>query len=356
VDIEHEANSSPFEIEVTRIPGSSDSSPALKISSKLFESQEKVAFQFLKLSLPVVCQDYFISEIEWMKKKHALRTRKRNLEIQHQQMVDIAPPRQFQHQQMMFNQQFPITPIMSPMTPQNTNLEQHMLSSGFSMTDIKGLQRAYSEEAGDELPLMSPDTQAIFGVQHPLQMAVDQMTPEIKRDIMFGKTKSFDNTLTVPSMAEAQKMMRGTKKSNSIENLDQFGLSGLSTPTLGSSRQILSGDVNKKRSKSPFNKLFGKKEPQTPLKSPRSGEDAPTISIYGSSFQNLAGIGNLQQGTNLLRPVSPSPNTSVRRGSKVNITESLPDESNDLLDMNNLDLVDEYFYGVRIFPGNVLKF
>lgn len=361
VDIDDATSSSISEIEVIRIPGGSDSSPALKISDKQFETQEKTACQLLKLSLPVVCEDYFIPEIEWMRRKHALKTRKRNLETQQQQMQmegqlglmsqlgSISPTPQ-RGQQMMYNQQqFPMTPMspMSPMLQQNSNME-HMLRSGFSMSDIKGLQRTYSEENADEPPLMSPATQAIFGGKHPLQMG--QMTPEMKRDLMFGKTKSFEHTLTVPTLGEAQKLMRGGKKATSTENLERYGLSGLATPAIGASNQMLAAG-GKKRSRSPFNKLFGKKEPQTPLKSPRSGEDAPSISVYGSSFQNLAGGGHLQPNANLLRPVSPSPNTSMRRGSKVNITETLPDETNDLLDMNNLDLVDEYFYGVRIFPG-----
>lgn len=44
--------------------------------------------------------------------------------------------------------------------------------------------------------------------------------------------------------------------------------------------------------------------------------------------------------------------TGTRRGSRAKIeTEILPDETNDLLDSSVLDLIDEYFYGLRIFPG-----
>uniref|UniRef100_A0AAN0LPN8 Ryanodine receptor n=1 Tax=Polyphagotarsonemus latus TaxID=1204166 RepID=A0AAN0LPN8_9ACAR len=347
VDVEHDSNvNSPSEIEVVRIPGGSDSSPALKISNRLFETQEKVACQFLRLSLPVVCHDYFIPEIEWMRRKMALKNKKKNFDL-HSNMI---PENNLQ------NQQIPMSPLPNlqrqnlfsnqfSINSQNNVLEQHILQSGFSMNDIKGLQRTYSEEGPDDPPLMSPATQAIFGNQHPL-MLTPNLSPESKREFMFGKTKSFDNNLTVPSIAEAQKMMKNSKKATSTENLDQFSISGLMSPTPGAGNQFL---ATKKRSRSPFNKLFGKKEPTTPLKSPRSGEDAPSISIYNSSFQNLATP--TMERSNLLRPNSPNPNTSMRRGSKVNITETLPDESNDLLDSNNLDLVDEYFYGVRIFPG-----
>ena len=48
-------------IDVTRIPGGSDSPPCLKISHNYFELLEKANWEFLRLSLPVTCQDNFIS-------------------------------------------------------------------------------------------------------------------------------------------------------------------------------------------------------------------------------------------------------------------------------------------------------
>ena len=48
-------------IEVTRIPGGSDSPPCLKISHKEFETMEKANWEFLRLSLPVTFHDSFIS-------------------------------------------------------------------------------------------------------------------------------------------------------------------------------------------------------------------------------------------------------------------------------------------------------
>lgn len=47
-------------IEVTRIPAGSETPPCLKISSKMFEQCEKANWEFLRLSLPVVCEDAFI--------------------------------------------------------------------------------------------------------------------------------------------------------------------------------------------------------------------------------------------------------------------------------------------------------
>lgn len=47
-------------IDVARIPGGSDSPPCLKISHNTFETMEKANWEFLRLSLPVICQDNFI--------------------------------------------------------------------------------------------------------------------------------------------------------------------------------------------------------------------------------------------------------------------------------------------------------
>lgn len=43
-------------IDVTRIPAGSDSPPCMKISHNMFETMEKANWEFLRLSLPVICQ------------------------------------------------------------------------------------------------------------------------------------------------------------------------------------------------------------------------------------------------------------------------------------------------------------
>lgn len=47
-------------IEVTRIPAGSETPPCLKIASRMFEQCEKANWEFLRVSLPVVCDDVFI--------------------------------------------------------------------------------------------------------------------------------------------------------------------------------------------------------------------------------------------------------------------------------------------------------
>lgn len=47
-------------IDVTRIPGGADTPPCMKISHNTFETMEKANWEFLRLSLPVTCNDSFI--------------------------------------------------------------------------------------------------------------------------------------------------------------------------------------------------------------------------------------------------------------------------------------------------------
>lgn len=47
-------------IDVTRIPPGTDSPPALKISHRLYETVDKVNYEFVRLSLPVTCNDEYI--------------------------------------------------------------------------------------------------------------------------------------------------------------------------------------------------------------------------------------------------------------------------------------------------------
>lgn len=51
-------------IDVTRIPAGSDTPPCLKISHNTFETMEKANWEFLRLSLPVICNSTFIEYVQ----------------------------------------------------------------------------------------------------------------------------------------------------------------------------------------------------------------------------------------------------------------------------------------------------
>lgn len=93
-------------IDVTRILAGSDSPPCLKISHNTFETMERANWEFLRLSLPVICHSNFISEEEKMRRWQEIRIRQHRLKIE----ADQSTP---------------------------AHIEQ-IMKSGFSMSDIKG--------------------------------------------------------------------------------------------------------------------------------------------------------------------------------------------------------------------------
>lgn len=98
-------------IDVARIPAGSDTPPCLKISHNTFETMEKANWEFLRLSLPVICLSTFISENEKMKRWQEIKQRQNRL-ISEQIEASMA-------------------------NPLSDHMEQ-IMRSGFSMSDIKG--------------------------------------------------------------------------------------------------------------------------------------------------------------------------------------------------------------------------
>ena len=62
-------------IDVTRLPAGSDNPPSLKISHNTYELEETADWEFLRLSLPVTCNDRFITEHEKARRWHEIQTR-----------------------------------------------------------------------------------------------------------------------------------------------------------------------------------------------------------------------------------------------------------------------------------------
>lgn len=112
-------------IDVTRIPGGSDTPPCMKISHNTFETMEKANWEFLRLSLPVSCQSNFIDENEKARRWEEIKIR------QHRLLAEVA----------------------EQTTPAHID---HIMKSGFTMNDIKGLHRNYSEDAVEADEIMRP--------------------------------------------------------------------------------------------------------------------------------------------------------------------------------------------------------
>ncbi|KAH7933995.1 hypothetical protein HPB49_020195 [Dermacentor silvarum] len=174
-------------VEVNRIPAGGECPPALKITHKLFESVEKVNYEFLRLSLPVCCNENLIEEQEKEHRWEEVRRRQRRAQAEKSSVRHPA------------------------------NLEHHMLRSGFSMSDVKDLQRGYSDEGGD--------------TEEPMHMEHRPPTPQQRRRSMLSprgttgtltKTQSFDaaTTLQVPDGSRPDpKRLRAASSEEALNRL-----------------------------------------------------------------------------------------------------------------------------------------
>ncbi|XP_069170443.1 ryanodine receptor [Procambarus clarkii] len=244
-------------IDVTRIPAGSETPPCLKIASKMFEQCEKANWEFLRVSLPVVCDQVFIDEEEKAARWQEVRNRQHR--IQH---GEVQPSMAFQ---------------------------SSLVDTGFSLSDIKELH--YSNEEGVEADegMARKGTSADKPSQDPVTLST-----EVTRETQEA----------TPEPAE-----------------------------------------RKKRGKSPF-RFFSKKRDASADRSRSKGRtpepSANSLDIPRPARKNRSPSVRLTQGmeTKLVPPAIPE-----RQGA----TEELREE--ELFDPECLKLMNEYFYGVRIFPG-----
>lgn len=173
-------------IDVTRIPGGADTPPCLKISHNTFETMEKANWEFLRLSLPVTCKSDFITEQDKQRRWEEIKLRQHRLaaEVEAQQS-------------------------------QPTHID-HIMKSGFTMNDIKGLQR-YGEEVAE--------------ADEHMGLQMNPMRPMRKGSV----------TRTSPSYD----MMSSMARSSSALDIDTYQIDG-------------EEKGEKKRGRSPF-KFFSKK-------------------------------------------------------------------------------------------------
>lgn len=127
-------------IDVTRIPAGAETPPCMKISHKTYETMEKANWEFLRLSLPVTCKAQFISEHEKARRWNDIRIR------QHRLMADVE----------------------AQQTPAHID---HIMKSGFTMSDIKGMSRSYGEDAAEAVEQMMRPTGSPVRPQRKCSMA-----------------------------------------------------------------------------------------------------------------------------------------------------------------------------------------
>lgn len=266
-------------IDVTRIPGGSDTPPCLKISHNTFETMEKANWEFLRLSLPVSCQTNFIDEKEKSRRWEEIRLR------QHRILAEVEHT-----------------------TPAHIN---HIMQSGFTMNDIKGLHRNYSEDAVEADEVLRPSRPSRKGSMSRTNGNYDGHTLEVN-----GRMQRSTSNLDVNDYEGDEKL-----------------------------------DDKKKRGRSPF-RLFGKKRDQSKDKIKGKGEPDDKRLHQGRNViqSNLTTRNPTVRVSNAdLRVQAPS--VPDRQKTMTLGSQQIESIGNEVYDSECLKLINEYFYGVRIYPG-----
>ncbi|KRF97582.1 uncharacterized protein Dwil_GK20678, isoform D [Drosophila willistoni] len=280
-------------IDVTRIPGGADTPPHLKISHNTFETMEKANWEFLRLSLPVTCMSEFISEQDKARRWEEIKIRQYRL----MREAEAAAAQAAQ--------------------TQNAAHMDHMLKGGFNMNDIKGLTRNFDDHTEAEAEHM---------------MRTSPSRPPRKGSLTRNITFESDMTAALDEM----------QRSTSVLDMNGMG------------EEL---DDKKKRGRSPF-KFFSKKS-RDQSREKMGGRNLDTSLERRNTVAHGRNVVNQQMTTRTptLRlnnaDIPPSP---VAQGPKQLSSSNLgqpPVESsgNEMFDAECLKMINEYFYGVRIFPG-----
>ncbi|KAJ8665342.1 hypothetical protein QAD02_007004, partial [Eretmocerus hayati] len=278
-------------IDVARIPAGSDTPPCLKISHNTFETMEKANWEFLRLSLPIICQSSFISEGDKVRRWQDIKMRQNRLYQDHQ-------AEQVHHAQQT-----------------SAHIEQ-IMRSGFSMSDIKGmtdLQRTYADDGAD-----------------------DEMMRESPLPMQRGK----------PLRPPRRGSISGSQNLLSDGEANGFG--------------DMNGDAKddkKKRGRSPF-RFFSRKEKKTDAK---AKTPEPLTRGETERYARPGPVGKLgaprsatvRVSTTDLKVVPPQipERTTGPKSMSVLSGGGVESIGNEIFDADCLKLMNEYFYGVRIFPG-----
>ncbi|KRF79239.1 uncharacterized protein Dvir_GJ21297, isoform M [Drosophila virilis] len=278
-------------IDVTRIPGGADTPPHLKISHNTFETMEKANWEFLRLSLPVTCMSDFISEQEKARRWEEIKIRQYRLMREAQEAA-------------------------AQMQTQTVAHMDHMLKGGFNMNDIKGLTRNFDDHAEAE-------------AEHMMRVP---SRPSRKGSLTRNITFESDMTAALDEM----------QRSSSVLDINGLG-------------DDL--DDKKKRGRSPF-KFFSKKS-RDQSREKNGARTADASLERRNTVAHGRNVVNQQMTTrtptlrlnNAEIPPSPVPQGPKQLSSSNLGQPPVESSGNEMFDAECLKLINEYFYGVRIFPG-----
>ncbi|XP_064602338.1 ryanodine receptor 2-like [Liolophura sinensis] len=354
-------------IQVSRIPGGSNVTPCLKVSSKTFGTLEKVRLEFLRLSLPVKCHDYFSprgdkgtpSSATMFERRMNFENARRHGYDSFDGMVNGDTYSDANISEASFEESTRAYPDDEDYSPRG------MANGGPDLTLRKTIHRGYTEDesigAQDRRKTFRQTSKA-GQAHHSLddrgvqQLLPGQIKPAASESHLDHEGK---NTLSVPGRKERS----GSKVS----------LSGLmdkmaSTVKGGSSEMDKTG----KRGKSPFTAIFRRSKSRDPSPSGRTPKTEKRGSFRVPRDQSGAGRSQTlppkivssadgDVGPSLEAPKSFIPyefqdaigGRQMPRNFSQNSMDDLDLQSDE--ELNELNAlaqdVHEYHYAVRIFPG-----
>ncbi|XP_030749975.1 ryanodine receptor isoform X1 [Sitophilus oryzae] len=308
-------------IDVTRILAGSDSPPCLKISHNTFETMEKANWEFLRLSLPVICHSEFITEEEKMRRWNEIKIRQHRLKAEVEQQ----------------------------MTPAHI---ENIMKSGFSMSDIKGLHRNYSEDAVESDEVLKQQQQQQHLSRSPTHGKAMPARPPRKGSLSRNaNVNGFDENYL------AMNGTRGVHRSTSELDMHRYH---------DAAPQIVvdKAEDKKKRGRSPF-RFFSKKRGDTSsaerVKNKKGRTPEPhSVRIGAGMTPTARSVGLSNTMLSRSPTVKPLPGESLqvpsipeRQQKQLSVPQTSDIEAvgNEIYDAECLKLINEYFYGVRIFPG-----
>ncbi|XP_052768471.1 ryanodine receptor 2-like isoform X9 [Mya arenaria] len=333
-------------VSVSRIPGGANVAPCLKVTSKTFGSLDEVKLEYLRLSLPVRCKNTFIPSREKASQQMALE-RRMNLENIRRRELDIEEEQDGGTDNGTENYS-------------DANMSDASIERGSKV--IAGMSHSFTDDTIDSRRSKTKAKSLNRG--HSLEDSVPDggrggMKAAASESMLLGDS----STLGLP---------RDERKASS----SKLSLLG---DKLGDAARIFADKSGAKKPKTPFS-MFKKKPSRDPSPNDRSRTRSTE---YGGSLDRKSGFrsgagrspnrtttlpitrisdegdGNGTTGGPIIGLDAPSAiipyefREGMGRGRDFSSDGSDPDLSEaDLIEMNAwAEHVDEYFYSVRIFPG-----
>ncbi|KAH9635656.1 hypothetical protein HF086_001447 [Spodoptera exigua] len=300
-------------IDVTRIPAGSDTPPCLKISHNTFETMEKANWEFLRLSLPVICHNEFIDEAEKARRWVEIKERQ---QILMKEAVEAQMP---------------------------AHIDQ-IMRSGFTMNDIKGL---HYEDNQEEVPSSKVKRQPS---RPPRKGSMTRgVSIQNYNNLQPGQVNGMHRST---SEAEMAKYELGAQNLSPDDKKDKRGRSPFKF--FRSKRGESSDRAKSRKSKTP--------DPFSDTEvSPERGPRRPNPQIKVSQAnQRYNGMNARPSRTNLYgsqvglnsNAQMATPTQDRKQMTTSTLAQSTTETvGNEIFDGECLKLINEYFYGVRIFPG-----